>query len=485
MNKKNLLIASAGILILSASFGLFSVLQAQKKSLDIRIANQAVQNMPEMNSVLALQTTLRAISKTITPGVVTITIEGKVANQSYKDPFFQFFFGNNEELQRRYSAAGSGFIITPDGYLFSNWHVVENASSIKVTLSDGRQFDAKIIGADTELDIALLKINDTADLPVVPIGDSDKTEVGDLVVAIGNPFGLSGTFTFGAVSGVGREGFFPGLQRFIQSDVAVNPGNSGGPLINIQGQAIGINTAIRSRSGGYEGISFAIPINTARNIAEQLFASGTVERGFLGIIPQDLDALTRKSLELAANEGIVVSSLELDGPAGKSGIKQGDIITKINGTTITSPAQMTEMVASKAPNSSIEIEILRDGKKNSIIVMLGKRPSNIIRMENQSEPSKSTDPSSEIELHGVSFGQASARELKNNGANSGIVVKKVSPQSPLAFILTSGDVVTKINNYPVDSMKSLQEALPQLQTSQSFTFTIYKGGYLVYRSIEF
>ncbi|MGL4387966.1 MAG: trypsin-like peptidase domain-containing protein [Brevinema sp.] len=483
MNKKNIFSFIAGVIILSASLGFFNILQAQKQSLDISTVNEKVENMSELKSVLSLQSTLREISKTITPGVVSISVEGTVTRSSYQDPLFQFFFGNNEHLQRKYSTAGSGFIITPDGYLFSNWHVVENANSIKVTLFDGREFDAKLIGADTELDVALLKIHET-DLPVVPIGNSDETEVGDLVIAIGNPFGLSGTFTFGAISGVGREGFFPGLQRFLQSDVAVNPGNSGGPLINIKGQAIGINTAIRSQSGGYEGISFALPINTAKNIAEQLFSSGTIERGFLGIVPQELDTLTRKSLNLATNEGVVASSLELEGPAGKSGLKQGDIITKIDGVTISTPSQLTEMIATKAPSSSVEIEILRDNTRSSIVVMLGKRPSNIIKMENESD-AKSSDTSSIIELHGISFAQATARELKHNGAESGVVVKKISPNSPLSFILSSGDVISKINNYPISSISSLEQALPQLQNSRRFTFAIYKGGYLVYRSIEF
>ncbi|MGL4561120.1 MAG: trypsin-like peptidase domain-containing protein [Brevinema sp.] len=479
MKKKSIILLIIGMLILVTSVG---VLQAQKKELNISTKNNSVENMPELNSVIGLQTTLRQISKTITPGVVSIDVEGSVSVNQYRDPLFQFFFGNNEQMQRKYSTAGSGFIITPDGYLFSNWHVVENASSIKVTLADGRTFDAKLIGADTELDVALLKIN-ANNLPVVPLGNSDETEVGDLVIAIGNPFGLSGSFTFGAISGVGREGFFPGLQRFLQSDVAVNPGNSGGPLINIKGQAIGMNTAIRSQSGGYEGISFALPINTAKNIAEQLFSSGSIERGFLGIVPQELDQLTRKTLQLASNEGIVISSLELNGPADKSGLKQGDIITKVNGTTISTPSQLTELIATKAPDSSVEIEVLRDKKRNSIIITLGKRPSNIVKIDSSLETTPET--TSMIELHGVTFAQATERDLKNNGATSGIVIQKIASNSPLSFILSSGDVVSTINNNSVPSIKSLEQILPQLKNSRSFTFSIYKGGYLIYRSIEF
>lgn len=479
MNKKYRILLIISITIISLT-GL-TLLQASKKTLNISTVNQQVENSPDFSSVLNLQSTLRNISKTITPGVVSIDVEGAVAIQNYQDPFFQFFFGNSEQLKRRYSSAGSGFIITPDGYLFSNWHVVENASSIKVTLADGSEFDAKLIGADTELDIALLKINGD-NLPVVPLGNSDETEVGDLVVAIGNPFGLSGSFTFGAISGIGREGIFPGLQRFLQSDVAVNPGNSGGPLINIKGQAIGINTAIRSQSGGYEGISFALPINTAKNIAEQLFNSGTVERGFLGVVPQTLDNLTRQSLGLETNEGVLISSLELDGPAEKSGLKQGDIITKLDNVSILKPAQLTEMVASKAPNTSIEMEILRNGKRVNLVVTLGKRPSNIIKMEESDNPSKQTTV---IEIHGISFRTPTSEELKRNGASEGLVVHKVSPNSPLAFILSSGDIVSSINNQSIPSLARLEQILPQLQNTRQFTFSIFKNGYLVYRSIEF
>ena len=474
------------LLLIGVTIAGFSVLQAQKKTLDISTSNSSIENLEELNSVLNLQTVLRSIATNITPGVVSIDIEGtqSVPSNVNGDPFFQFFFGERENLRHQYNSVGSGFIITPDGYLFSNWHVVQDATAIRVTLADGRSFDAKLIGADTELDIALLKIEGT-DLPVVPIGNSDETQVGDLVVAIGNPFGLSSTFTFGAVSGLGREGILPGLQRFIQSDVAVNPGNSGGPLLNIKGQAIGINTAIRSQGGGYEGISFAIPINVARSIADQLFTTGTIERGFLGVVPQALDAISRQSIGLKADEGVLVSSLENRGPAFDAGIKQGDIITKVDGEIVNSPSHLTELIAGKNPKQSVEIEVLRNNTRHIIIVSLGLRPSALVRAENTTDPEETENPSSSVSFKGILFGTPSPNDFRSNGATEGVVVKKIDVNSPFSFIFSQGDIVVAVNNTPIPNVETLKVFLEEQQDKRQFAFAIYKNGYLIYRSIEY
>ena len=486
MFKKYIKIVIPVLVVLVSIISGISVMQAQKETLNISTSNEVIENLPELSSVLNLQTVLRSIATNITPGVVSIEIDGtkNVPEAISSDPFFQYFFGNRQELRRQYNSVGSGFIITPDGYLFSNWHVVKDAPNIKVTLADNRTFEAKLVGADTELDIALLKI-DGEDLPVVPIGNSDETQVGDLVVAIGNPFGLSSTFTFGAVSGLGRDGVLPGLQRFIQSDVAVNPGNSGGPLLNIKGQAVGINTAIRSQGGGYEGISFAIPINVAQNIAEQLFSSGTIERGFLGIVPQELDDISRKSLGLENNEGILVSSLESRGPAANSGIKQGDIITKVDSEIISTPAHLTEIIASKPPTSSVEIEVLRSGQRTNIITTLGLRPSALVRGKVEGSTEDPGNPSSSVNFKDVIFATPSSDDLKKNGATEGVVVSKITKNSPLAFILSQGDIVAAINNYPTPTIEAFKEVSESQVNSRQFAFAIYKNGYLVYRSIEF
>lgn len=468
--------------IATISLSIFTA--AQKSELKIVEKNQNIESLPELDTALRLQTVLRNIAEKTTPGVVSIEVEGSipVQNPMINDPFFRFFFGDSERIQRQYNNMGSGFIITSDGYLFSNWHVVKDASLIRVLLSDGRTFDAKLIGADTELDVALLKI-EGKDLPVVPIGDSDESQVGDFVVAIGNPFGLSGTFTFGTVSALGREGMFPGLQRFIQTDVAVNPGNSGGPLLNIKGQAVGINTAIRSQSGGYEGISFAIPINAARQIAEQLFRKGSIERGFLGLVPQEIDAITRKSLGLKEKEGVLISSLEINGPAEKSGLKQGDIITKADGKIISSPAELTANIAGRSPKTSVELEIVRNGERKNIIVTLGTRPSAIVRGDNHDIQKPSAAGS--VEFQKVIFEAPSPQELRKNGAQEGVVVRSVDPSSKLGFILSRGDIIAAINNTPIPNLEAMKSFAQNNANTKIFAFAIYKNGFLVYRSIEF
>lgn len=485
MKKRTWLGLSIAAALVVFAAGAFTVnLVAQKTALRTSSSNPAVERLPELDSALKLQTVLRSIATNTTPGVVSIEVEGSVNMGSIsQDPFFRFFFGDDERMRRQYSSMGSGFIITPDGYLFSNWHVVKDADKIKVVLADGRPYDAKVIGADTELDIALLKI-DADNLAVVPLGNSDEVQVGDLMVAIGNPFGLSGSFTFGTVSALGREGVIPGLQRFIQTDVAVNPGNSGGPLLNIRGQAIGVNTAIRSQSGGYEGISFAIPINTAKDIADQLFQKGTIDRGFLGLVPQELDAVSRRSLRLGEKEGVVVSSLEPKGPAEKSGLLQGDIITKVDGKIISTPLELTTVIASKAPKTGVEIEIMRNGVRQKIVVTLGTRPNNIVRGLTEESPG-GAKPAGSVAFMDAVFAPPSPAELKRSGAERGVIVREISGKSQLAFALNKGDVVAAINNEPINSIQDMQKFADANKNARSFAFAVYRNGFLVYRSVEF
>ena len=488
--RKGSVLSLAGAALLIAGVGAISYnIVAQKSTLRISDTNAIIEKLPELDGALRLQTVLRSIATNITPGVVSIEVEGSVvANSMSQDPFFRFFFGNDEQRRRQYSSMGSGFIITPDGYLFSNWHVVQDASRIRVVLSDGRSFEAKIIGADTELDVALLKI-DANDLPVVPLGNSDDVQVGDFVVAIGNPFGLSGTFTFGTVSALGREGVLPGLQRFLQTDVAVNPGNSGGPLLNLRGQAVGLNTAIRSQSGGYEGISFAIPINAIRDVADQLFQKGSIERGYLGLVPQELDSVTRRSLRLGEKEGVLISSLEPKGPAEKAGLRQGDIIIKVDGTVISTPSELTAVIASKAPRSSVELEFMRSGNRQKLIVSLGVRPNNIVRGNNQDD---SPQPgggiqggASTVTFLDVSFGEPTPAELRRSGAETGVIVRDIGSSSKLAFALNRGDIIASVNNEPINNLQDIKKFADENGGTRAFAFAVYRNGFLVYRSVEF
>jgi len=270
---------------------------------------------------------------------------------------------------------GSGFIISKDGYILINNHVVGDADLIKVKLSDGREFKAKVIGTDPQSDVAVIKI-DATNLPVLRLGDSDKLEVGEWVIAIGNPFGLSQTVTVGVVSAKGRSRIgINDYEDFIQTDAAINPGNSGGPLVNIHGEAVGMNTAIFSRSGGYMGIGFAIPINMAKAIKDQLLKKGKVTRGWLGVVIQDIDEELAKSFGLEKTEGVLIAEVSEGSPAEKAGLKQGDIILRLNGKKVDDLGELRNKIALTAPGTKVKLEVLRENKRRTIQVTIGEQPA--------------------------------------------------------------------------------------------------------------
>ena len=283
------------------------------------------------------------VVKKAKPAVVHIRVEkttssplrGQGGEDIFNHPFFDQFFGPQnrqrpdrpQRREHKQRGQGSGFIISKDGFILTNNHVIEDADVIKVSLSDDREFDARLIGSDPQSDVALLKIEDPENLPVIALGDSDALEVGEWVIAIGNPFGLSQTVTVGVVSAKGRSSVgINQYENFIQTDAAINPGNSGGPLINVHGEVVGINTALFSKTGGYMGIGFAIPINMARSIEDQLQKDGKVTRGWLGVVIQNVDKELAESFGLKEAGGILVSEVQKDSPASKAGIKQGDVI---------------------------------------------------------------------------------------------------------------------------------------------------------------
>lgn len=445
--------------------------------------NETVENTPNLPNVLALQDVLRNIAKSVMPAVVSITVEGEqvIPNpyaEFFNDPFFRRFFGEQpREFRRKLQGAGSGFIVSKDGYIFSNYHVVKDATKIVVVLSDNRQFEAKVVGYDEELDFAILKIN-AKNLPVVAIGDSDTVQVGDFAIAIGNPFGLSGTYTLGIVSAVGRQGM-TGFQRFIQTDTAVNPGNSGGPLINIRGQVIGINTAIRSQTGAYEGISFAIPINTAIASASQILTKGSVERGYMGVVLGEMDDTTKRLLKI--ENGVLIARVEAGTPADRAGLRPRDIILKVNGKTVSSPDEVQLMVGSQMPGSTITLEILRDGKKETVRVTLAKRPTTASM---QTSPSEEPAASGNVEFLGGTFVEASKSQLDANGAEYGVILQDMKNDSPLAQIMNPGDVVMAINHQPIKNLADLREFVKKYGKENTYLFVIASRGYVYYRGIE-
>ncbi|AOJ36781.1 MULTISPECIES: Do family serine endopeptidase [Burkholderia] len=294
-----------------------------------------------------------------------------------KDPLFRYFFGDrNARKQQDEPAAnlGSGVIVSPEGYILTNQHVVDGADQIEVALADGRTGTAKVIGSDPETDLAVLKINMT-NLPTITLGRSDQSRVGDVVLAIGNPFGVGQTVTMGIISALGRNHLgINTFENFIQTDAPINPGNSGGALVDVNGNLLGINTAIYSRSGGSLGIGFAIPVSTARTVLESIITTGSVTRGWIGVEPQDVTPEIAESFGLTQKSGAIVAGVLQGGPADKAGIKPGDILISVNGDEITDTTKLLNTVAQIKPGTSTKVHVVRKGKAFDLNVVIGKRP---------------------------------------------------------------------------------------------------------------
>ncbi|HGO6079740.1 TPA: Do family serine endopeptidase [Burkholderia cenocepacia] len=294
-----------------------------------------------------------------------------------KDPLFRYFFGDrNARKQQDEPAAnlGSGVIVSPEGYILTNQHVVDGADQIEVALADGRTATAKVIGSDPETDLAVLKINMT-NLPTITLGRSDQSRVGDVVLAIGNPFGVGQTVTMGIISALGRNHLgINTFENFIQTDAPINPGNSGDALVDVNGNLLGINTAIYSRSGGSLGIGFAIPVSTARTVLESIITTGSVTRGWIGVEPQDVTPEIAESFGLQQKSGAIVAGVLQGGPADKAGIKPGDILVSVNGEDITDTTKLLNVVAQIKPGTPTKVHVVRKGKQFDVNVVIGKRP---------------------------------------------------------------------------------------------------------------
>ncbi len=294
-----------------------------------------------------------------------------------KDPLFRYFFGNkNNNKQQEQPAAnlGSGVIVSSEGYILTNQHVVDGADQIEIALADGRTTTAKVIGVDPETDLAVLKVNLT-NLPTITLGRMDQTRVGDVVLAIGNPFGVGQTVTMGIVSALGRNHLgINTFENFIQTDAAINPGNSGGALVDVNGNLLGINTAIYSRSGGSLGIGFAIPVSTARSVLESIITTGSVTRGWIGVEPQDVTPEIAESFGLEQKSGAIVAGVLKNGPADRAGIKPGDILVSVDGQDITDTTRLLNLIAQIKPGSNAKIHLVRKNREMDLEVMIGKRP---------------------------------------------------------------------------------------------------------------
>jgi serine protease Do len=401
------------------------------------------------------------IAKAVTPAIVAIQSTQVIKVQQspmMNDPFFRQFFGNmfpQVPREQREHALGSGVIVSPEGYIVTNNHVVAKATEIEVMLSDKRSFKGKVVGADPQTDVAVIKINGSG-LPTAPFGNSDQLKVGDTVMAFGNPFGQYFTVTRGSISALGRSGNGiegPGsIENFIQTDAAINPGNSGGALVNVHGQVVGINTAILSGNsgpggeGGSVGIGFAIPSNMAQHVMEDLVKTGKVSRGYLGVSIRDLDDNLAKQFKVPDTAGALAEDITAGGPADKAGLKNGDVIRKLNGQAIADAGQLTLQVTNLSPGAVATLDILRDGQPLSLKVTLGERPANI-----GSAGSVQQGALRGIEVQNLT---ASIRDQLGLPANvTGVMISQLDPDSPAAqYGLQEGDVIESINRKPVHNV---------------------------------
>jgi serine protease Do len=386
-------------------------------------------------------------------------------NEYFGDDFFKHFFGDNPQRDFKQRSLGSGFIISNDGYIFTNNHVVENTDKILVKISDGKEYEAKIIGTDSKTDIALIKIKPDNNLPIVEIGDSDTLKVGEWVIAIGNPFGLEQTVTAGIVSAKGRVIGAGAYDNFIQTDASINPGNSGGPLFNMQGKVIGINTAIVAQG---QGIGFAIPINMAKNILDDLKTKGKVTRGWLGISIQDISEDIAKSMNYKNKNGVLVTDVFKDDPADKAGIKVGDIITEINGKTIKDTHDLLLTTASLRVGDNAAIKALRDGKEISFQIVVAER-------KDKPEIALTKKSGGYFGINVQEITKDLAKQL-GISPDAGLIVTDVEEGSPADNVgIQPHDIIVQVNKVKITSFKQYSAEMTKAAEKKSVILLIKRG----------
>lgn len=450
-------------------------------SLMVCLAVSPVLIHAEPADVAALRVTGRAftrIAREVTPSVVSIRVEQAVSQRMPEWSPFEFFFGPQQRMpqgpsQRFRLSQGSGFIVSEDGYILTNNHVVNDAQTIVVTLKDGREFNAELVGTDPETEIALIKI-DGENLPVSQLGDSDTIEVGEWAIAIGNPFGLQETVTIGIISATGRTQVgIADFENFIQTDAAINPGNSGGPLINIDGEVIGINTAIFTRSGGYMGIGFAIPINMAVDVKEALIRDGRVQRSLIGIFLQEMTAELAEGFGVEHTDGILIAQVSEDSAGEEAGLQEGDIIVELNGNPPGTIPQFRSRVAAIKPGTEITLTILRDGERMDVPV--------ITRARDAEEVAAVPGDPAVREAAGLEVSDLTPelrRQLRLPPETSGVLVRDVEPGSPAWRTgLRNGMLILAVNRQEVATVSEFDAALSRSRGDQVLMLVqIPRGG---------
>jgi serine protease Do len=429
-------------------------------------------------------TTFAPVVQKVMPSVVNIFSSRKVATdtrdfgQFFEDPLFRRFLGDQfkqplRPLERQERSLGSGVIISADGYIVTNNHVIDGGTDIKVSLNDKTEFPARVVGTDSKTDLAVLKIEKTG-LPALPLGDSSKVQVGDVVLAIGNPFGVGQTVTMGIVSATGRDLGIEDYEDFIQTDAAINPGNSGGALVSADGHLIGINTAIMSRSGGNQGVGFAIPASMARNVTDQIVHGGKVSRAFLGVMIQPVTSDLARAFELAKSEGALISDVNPGSPAERAGLKPGDIVTKVDDHSIADSRALRLLIGDMAPGKTVQLAVVRDGVERRYAVTLGEQPSDKHESSNVSAGASASRALDGVSLEALTAD--SARQYRLGRNMKGVAVGRVDANSAAAKAgLEAGDVILEVNRHPVTSTEDVNRYILESPNDTALLFVNHEG----------
>jgi serine protease Do len=426
---------------------------------------------------------LSNVAETVKPSVVNISTTKTVKGNGNSfdgfpdDPFFRRFFGDrfrefDHDRKFRTSALGSGVIVTKDGYILTNNHVVKDADEIKVILHDRKEYKGEIIGTDPKTDLAVIKIN-AKNLPAIKIGDSDTLKVGEMVIAIGNPFALNHTITMGIVSAVGRSNVgIADYEDFIQTDAAINPGNSGGALVNIDGELVGVNTAIFSTNGGYMGIGFAIPTTMANSVMDNIIAHGKVVRGWLGVTIQNLTPELATHFDITEKQGSLVTDVVSDSPAEKAGFARGDLVIEVEGKAVEGSSDLRNMVAKTMPGKTVELTVIRDGREKTLQVTLGEFPETTLASRGQ-------DSNAIKGLYVQDLTPELRKRLDIPEKVNGVIVSNVEGDSAASGVLRQNDVIQEINRKDIKNIESYEEAASKIDGDGSAMLLVYRGeGYI-------
>jgi serine protease Do len=473
------LVLSLTFLGLTFCSGLLSTpgIQCRAWAQEPKISKEAADILSKTSQAMA------EISAAVKPAVVNIsstkTIKTKgIPSPFFSDPFFRRFFGDefggqNKPGERKQASLGSGVIVDRAGYVLTNNHVIKDADEIKVRLSDKREFKGKVVGADPKTDLAVVKI-DSDHLPTIQWGDSDGLKVGEMVIAIGNPFGLNQTVTSGIVSATGRANVgIADYEDFIQTDAPINPGNSGGALVNVKGELVGINTAIFSTSGGYQGVGFAIPASMARVVMDNLVHKGKVVRGWLGVSVQPMTPDLAQQFGLKEDKGVLVGDVTENGPAEKSGIQRGDVIIEYEGKEVNDPSSLRNLVAGTAPGKEIGVKLLRDGKPRTLRVTVTELPA-----EKQQLSGNFDNLLKGVHVQDIT--PEARRNLAIPKRVTGVVVTAIEEDSGAGQFLEKQDVIMEVNRKKVSTTKEYESAVSKIESSQNILVLVYRKGATIY-----